>query len=177
MSEKIEPWDKDSVQANRLLYLLIVHFRKHPPNKKSFTVRELAERFGVPRSAMYSALSKYRENSRMFLKAIPVPPKIKGEEESWNWALKKLHETGCFIVQPLTYHGKRWGEPTFRQYERYNTGYFKEGINRVIIRVEAARDFNLELPGLEIAGLLDFMHETRRQLLEGTDTDNEDKVK
>lgn len=142
---------REIVRPSPTYYHATQWLRKHPPNEEQFTIRHLAADIGFGIGSVRIALRKYRNDSKVFLKYIPIPSRIKGAEEEWNWAINELHKRqGCFMVQPDQYHSSNWGEPTFRQFEDYNVRYFGEGLHRIQYRLQDAIDYNLTIDGINI---------------------------
>lgn len=152
-------------RKSRYYYLLTLHLRENPPEQKSFRIRELADRFGATRQAMYQTARNYHFDSKYFLARIPIPLEIKGNEKEWEWVIEQLHKTGFYFIQPLSYQSRWWGEPSFRQFEDYSTMHIREAFNRALLRLQDAEDFGLTLDGLDIRKELDYIKERKRLLM------------
>ena len=151
-------------RRSRYYYLLTLHLRENPPDQVQFRIRELADKFDASYQSMYQAARNYHFDSKFFLARIPIPPEIKGSEKEWEWATEQLHKDGFYFIQPLFYHRGWWGEPTFRQFEDYDTMYIREAFNRAFVRLQDAADFGLTLDGLDIRKELEYVQERRRLL-------------
>ncbi len=150
------PWSgvpaelREITVRSRAYYLLSMRLRKYPPNKQAFTVKQLAEEFGVNPMYMFQTLNNYRNHSKIFLKYIRVPQAIQKPAEEWNWAIERLHRRGFFMICPQQYHSKHWVEPSFRQFEDYNARYFGEGIHRIEYRLRDAITFSMAIDGMDV---------------------------
>jgi len=138
------------VVRSRSYYLLSIWLRRNPPNEQAFTIRQLAEEFDLGEMAVRQTLNKYRTHSKLFLKYIPIPDRLKNPEEEWNWAIERLHRQGFFMISPQEYLSKYWVEPSFRQFEDYNARYFGEAVHRAQYRLTDAVDFSLMIDGIDI---------------------------
>lgn len=141
---------REIIVRSRPYYLLSIWLRKNPPNKKSFTIKQVADELGISRIGAQAALSKYREHSKIFVKYVPFPKPLTRGVQQWSHALDRLHSYGFFMVNPREYHSKHWVEPTFRQFEDYNARYFGEAIHRGKYRLQDAVAFSLAIDGLDV---------------------------
>lgn len=165
----VPPIERRIVRRSRIHWLLTRYLRENPPTKQSFRIKNLAEEFGCSWMSLYQNLRTYSNDSKRFLKYIPVPIKIAEEEKSWEYAVEKLHEQGFYFVQPLEYHTGNWGEPTFAAFEEYDTRYLKEAFNRVFYRIRDAKDFNLKLDGIDVRKELKYVQKRLDMLTDKTE--------
>jgi len=151
-------------RTSRFYYLLTLYLREHPPDQEYFRISELAEEFGTSYQNMYLTTRNYTNDSKFFLARIPIPQSTQGSEQEWEWAIDQLHNDGYYYVQPTAYHSGYWGEPSFRQFEDYDTMYIREAFNRVFYRLRDAEQFGLTLDGLNVREELTYVQERRRRL-------------
>ena len=172
------PWNtvpsekQTKIRRSRFYYLLTIYLRENPPDTVSFRIKILAEEFGASYMSMYQTARNYHFDSKYFLARIPIPSDIQGSEHEWEWAINQLHSVGFYFIQPLYFKRGWWGEPTFRQFEDYDTLYIREAFNRVLLRLQNAKDFGLTFDGLDIRKELDYAEERRRMLRSSNDDDD-----
>lgn len=133
-----------------LYYRLTQWLRKNPPNKKTFTLEQLSSKFNTYTGYVRHVVNEYRLDAKIFLKYIPKPTSLKSPEKEYNWAIDQLHKQGFFLVNPLQYHSKWWGEPSFHQFADYTYRYYKEAVHRAIYRLEDALYLSLPIDGIDI---------------------------
>ncbi len=150
------PWSRvpailrEITVRTRSYYLLSTWLRNNPPNEEAFRIKQLAEDFDLGEMTMRQTLNRYRAHSKLFLKYIPIPNRFKNPAEEWNWAIQRLHHDGFFMINPREYLSKFWVEPSFRQFEDYNTRYFGEAVHRAQYRLEDAVTFSMAIDGIDI---------------------------
>lgn len=140
----------ECIRQSRIYYLITEHFRENPPDKYAFRIKELAEKFGCNTNYIYQVIRQYHMDSKRFLKYVPIPTEIQNEDNEWEYAVEQLHAQGFYFIQPLAFHKGSWGEPSFAQFEEYDTHYLKEAFNRALVRIRDAVDFGLKLDGIDV---------------------------
>ena len=151
-------------RTSRYYYLLTLYLRENPPDEVPFRIRELVDQFGASYPSMYQTARNYHFDSKFYLARIPISTDIQGSDREWEWAIQELHRDGFYMIQPLAYHSGFWGEPSFRQFEDYDTRYIREAFNRVFYRLQDAVDFGLTLDGLDVRRELEYVQQRRRML-------------
>jgi hypothetical protein len=165
------PWDevpepdRHIRRTGRCYYLLTMYLRRHPPDEESFRIKTLMQEFETEYQNTYQTIRQYSNDSKRFLKYVPIPTIIEQEEKTWEYAIKQLHEYGYYFVLPKSHHSGEWVEPSFRQFETYDLDNFREALNRAINRLQDGEDFGLTFDGLNIRKELAYTRQ-RREMLE-----------
>jgi hypothetical protein len=142
-----------------------MYLRKNPPDKTPFRIKTLMDEFETSYANMYQTIRSYFFDSKFFLGNITIPFEIHRDEKTWEWAIQQLHKDGFYMIEPITYHNGWWGEPSFRQFEDYDSNYLREGFNRCLYRLQDAATFGLTYDGLNIRKELEYIKQ-RREMLE-----------
>jgi len=173
------PWEnvpknlRTTRRCSRYYYLLTIYLRKHPPNIQSFRIRDLANDFDTEYYNVYQTIRAYSNDSKRFLSYVHIPTTVR-DENSWQYAIGKLHKDGFYFVLPKSHHSGEWVEPSFRQFESYDHDVLREALNRAITRLRDGQDFGLTFDGLNIRQELDYI-EKRRKMLELEDKTEDEK--
>lgn len=172
------PWDslpkykQVKRRWSREYYQLTLYLRKYPPNETPFRIKDLMKLWNADYPSVYGAIRSYFFDSKLFLAKIYIPEDIVKDDKTWVWAIEQLHKDGFYMIQCRSYHSALWEEPSFRQFEDYDSKYLHEAFNRALTRLQDGAIFGLTFDGLDIRKELDYL-KRRQKMLEDKTEDEE----